>query len=111
MEQISNLALRAREVVIKRGLATFRIPVKQIMVSTSCFMCRKCLHQWLPKDRDFNIIPLHCPKCYDKYWFLSHEEIKSIKRMDNKQYSSVKEAWEKPASKLAVKHVIKEDWD
>ena len=93
MEQINNSAIQEREAIIERGATTFKIPIKQIIMSAACFICKKCGHKWLPKDRMFNTIPLHCPKCYDKYWFLSHEEIKNIKKEVNTQDSPNERVW------------------
>lgn len=72
---------------IEREGRVFKIPAEDFTANQLVFKCKKCGYIWLPKNRNFDSMPLHCPKCLDKYWFMLREE----SRIKKKQITKLEE--------------------
>ena len=96
---VKQILISPKKILIERGNNSFEIFEKELIQFSATFFCKKCEHQWIPRNRDFEHPPLHCPKCHDKYWFLTHEELKKIKKKNIHTFESDKFAGEKREAK------------
>lgn len=53
-------------------------------VKLSGYLCERCGHKWLPRDKDNR--PTVCPKCKSPYWNVQKKNVKQGKmiKIENK---------------------------
>lgn len=42
--------------------------MSRVPITVLGYRCDRCGHEWIPRDRDFNVQPKVCPKCKSPYW-------------------------------------------